>query len=423
MTRKASPQHARAAALAIVRTLREQGHVAYFAGGCVRDELLGLKPTDYDVATDATPDRIRAIFRRTAEVGAAFGVILVTLGREDGLEEQATVEVATFRSEGPYTDRRRPDSVHFSEPKDDALRRDFTINALFLDPVTGEVIDYVGGQEDLRRRVLRAVGDPEARLAEDHLRALRAVRFAARLGFQIDPATASAVSRHTRELAGVSRERIGDEVRRMMGHDSRSRAAVLLSELGLDGPVLESPPLGVGPLIHLARPEAEFGEPASRYPRHLAAWALDRGLPLERTAVDQLVRGWRAALCLSNEEKTGLGSILRNLLLLSDWAGMNTASQKRAVGAGGVWFLHALDLMGITDPSTADRVRARLSVLAASPSGICPEPILTGDHLVEMGFKPGPRIKKILDQIYDAQLEDRVTTLDQARELARSLGV
>src|SRR5690606_2867641 len=180
----------------IASTLRSHGHIAYFAGGCVRDALLGHPPTDYDIATDATPDRVQSLFDRTAAVGAHFGVVLVK-------RRGVTVEVATFRSEGPYSDQRRPDSVTFSDPESDAQRRDFTINALFLDPLAGghqsdggQVIDFVGGQRDLQQKVVRAVGDPDQRLAEDHLRALRAVRFAARLGFRLDEPTAEAIRRH-----------------------------------------------------------------------------------------------------------------------------------------------------------------------------------------------------------------------------------
>ena len=182
---------ARQAATWIVRTLHDAGHIAYFAGGCVRDGLLGLHPTDFDIATDAPPQRVQGLFKRTAEVGAAFGVVLVhvtpeEMGAPGGRRDAVSVEVATFRSDGPYTDARRPDVVHFSDPQSDARRRDFTINALFLDPLQpadeatrsvgapdlqGRVIDYVGGVADLKGRVLRAVGDPEKRLAEDHLRA------------------------------------------------------------------------------------------------------------------------------------------------------------------------------------------------------------------------------------------------------------
>jgi poly(A) polymerase len=431
VTRKAIPAHARAAALAIVRTLRAQGHAAYLAGGCVRDELLGLAPTDYDIATDATPDRIRSLFKRTAEVGAAFGVVLVTPGTEEGAPdlprgERATVEVATFRSEGPYSDRRRPDSVTFSDAKSDALRRDFTLNALFLDPLEGErgrVIDYVGGVQDLERRMLRAVGNADERLAEDHLRALRAVRLAARLSLAIEPATGEAIHRHARELAGVSRERIGEEVRRMLMHASRARAAALLEELGLDAPVLEEPAQRSSG-VHLSFAATDHGDETSLYPRHLAAWALDRGLKASARDIEDLLRRWRGALCLSNEERTGIGAILRGLNLLRDrWEGLGVSAQKRAIGAGGARFQHALDLLDATDSARCGEIRARIAALSATPSGICPEPLLTGDDLVAMGMKPGPRFKSVLDRVYDAQLEDRIRTPGEARELGRTLSV
>ena len=200
-----TPDQLRDTAALVVRTLSGAGHTAYFAGGCVRDALLGTPPADYDIATDATPDQVRALFERTSHVGAHFGVVLVHINR-------ASIEVATFRADGPYTDSRRPDTVEFSTPEQDAKRRDFTINALFLDPlvdtrttirgrvVRGEIIDLVGGRDDLERGVVRAVGTPSARLAEDHLRALRAVRFAARLGCEIESDTADAIRAHAAEL-------------------------------------------------------------------------------------------------------------------------------------------------------------------------------------------------------------------------------
>ena len=225
MVQVADPVRARAAALDLVQRLRGAGFVAYFAGGCVRDELLGLHPSDYDVATSAKPGEIAALLPlprfSTHFVGEAFGVTLVKAG-------DVHVEVATFRSDGTYTDKRRPDAVVFSSPTEDAQRRDFTMNALFLDPLSGEktpargggsvagtVIDFVGGVADLHAGVLRAVGDPHQRLAEDHLRALRAVRFAARYGMAIEPATAAAITAHAGDLAGVSRARLGEAPRRM----------------------------------------------------------------------------------------------------------------------------------------------------------------------------------------------------------------
>src|SRR5688572_27782573 len=192
-------------ALAVVRALRDVGHVAYFAGGCVRDLLLGLEPKDYDVATDAPPDRVRKLFKRTQAVGQAFGVILVRIGRSQ-------VEVATFRAEGKYLDGRRPSEVRFTTAEEDAKRRDFTINGLFLDPLTDQVIDYVGGQADLKAKVIRAIGNPDERFEEDHLRLLRAVRFAARFGFEIEPATDAAIPRHAGHLVRISPERVAEEL-------------------------------------------------------------------------------------------------------------------------------------------------------------------------------------------------------------------
>lgn len=428
MPRASDPDRARQAATEIVTTLRGAGHVAYFAGGCVRDELLGLRPTDYDVATDATPDRIRTLFRRTDEVGASFGVVLVTLPTGGGTK--ATVEVATFRSDGPYTDRRRPDAVTFSDERSDALRRDYTINALFLDPLAppdeaagvaaaprGRVIDHVGGLGDVRARVLRAVGDPDRRLAEDHLRALRAVRLAARLDLTIEPATAAAIARHAGELRGVSRERIGDELRRIMAHPSRGRAIELLTRFGLDAPVLEgahaSPPTR-GVLAALPA-DASFAA-------CLAAWALERG---EESRPD-LPRAWTEALCLSNEEKSALAATLDRLAILrGSWSGLGVARQKRLAVSEG--FDDALTLLRIVDPPHGKSIRDRVAELAATPGGLDPEPLIDGEDLIDLGLKPGPTFRRILDGAYDAQLEGRVVTraqaLNLARELARNQGV
>lgn len=426
MARKLNPEHARAAALAIVHRLREAGHIAYFAGGCVRDELLGFSPTDYDIATDATPDRISSLFRRTAAVGAAFGVVLVTPQRDEGSPFSVTVEVATFRADGPYTDRRRPDAVHFSDPASDAHRRDFTINALFLDPAptgggtSARIIDFVGGREDLDRRLIRAVGDPDARLAEDHLRALRAVRLAARLDFQIEVRTSDAIKQHARDLLGISRERIGEEIRRMLLHHRRGRAVELLEELGLDGPVL-----GSRRAQNPASPQilGSLGPDAS-YPTCLAGWALQRGLLLTESEFDMLVQQWRDALCLSNEDRDELAAILRALAALeSSWREWTVARQKRLAGTPGSGFPQALDLLFARDLKAAEQIRHRVEELIATPSGLRPGPLLTGDDLIAMGFHPGPGFKGTLERVYDAQIEDQIKTREEALELARRLGV
>src|SRR5882724_7855964 len=196
-------------ALVVLKRLREAGHVAYFAGGCVRDLLLGAEPKDFDVATDAPPSRVQELFRNTQAVGAAFGVILV---RQGGSQ----IEVATFRADAGYDDGRHPSKVRFTTAEEDARRRDFTINGLFLDPVGGQVIDYVRGQDDLRAGVIRAIGNATERFEEDSLRLLRAVRFAARLGFEIEPGTAAAIKAHAPQLKRISPERIADELRVML---------------------------------------------------------------------------------------------------------------------------------------------------------------------------------------------------------------
>lgn len=424
---------ARQTAVAVVRRLGEAGHIAYLAGGCVRDELLGRRPSDYDVATDATPDRVRALFPRTNEVGAAFGVVLVR-------ESRVTIEVTTFRREGAYSDKRRPDDVQFADAESDARRRDFTINALFLDPlaepgpnerargVRGRVIDYVGGVGDLDRRVVRAVGDPDDRLSEDHLRALRAARFSARLGFALDDATAAAVRRHARSLTGVSRERIGEEFRRMLSHPTRAAAAHLVEALGLDEPALGEPALGArgahDPVVLGGLP-AEVG-----YATALAAWALERAarrcgaLDLTNPAVADILHDtparWRSALCLPNETRDALAETLRLAQTLPrEWPGLGTPGRKRA--AAGTHFRDALRLLEITNPECARAIAEDADRLATDGIGLAPEPILTGDDLIAMGMTPGPALGSALRDLYDRQLAGEIRTPDQARRAARRL--
>lgn len=438
------------AATWIVKRLRENGHTAYFAGGCVRDGLLGLHPTDYDVATDATPARVRGVFARTAEVGAAFGVVLVHVGPGDlgaGARQHqpppgalVSVEVATFRSDGPYTDARRPDSVRYSNPESDAQRRDFTINALFLDPlapadepsrllhgdVHGRIIDFVGGVEDLKRRVVRAVGSAETRLAEDHLRALRAVRFASRLGFELEPQTATAITRHAGALRGVSRERIGQELRRMLAHPSRPVALAMLQRLGLDEPVLAEAGVNA-PLRVLAGMPAKTTHLAA-----LAAWVLDRetarvGGPsgmavLSDAAVKEVAQRLRGGLCLSNDEDEELRAILGCVRdLVERWSGMRISQRKR-LAARSV-FGSCLDIVRAVQPFVASGIAANVGEMARDGIGVNPPALVTGDDLVAAGMKPNPQFKRILDEVRDAQLEGRVRGKTAGLELARRLCV
>lgn len=435
MAHSHDPIAARSAACDIVRTLRSHAHVALLAGGCVRDELLGLRPTDFDVATSATPPQLRSLFPRTHAVGESFGVMLVAQG-------DVIVEVATFRSDGAYTDKRRPDSIEFSDPQRDTARRDFTINALFLDPLVGEdaldtnalpgapvvtqlpsgngrVIDYVRGLADLRTGILRAVGVADDRLTEDHLRALRAVRFAARLGFTIEPSTAAAIRRHASELAGISRERIGEELRRMLAHPARAQAVTLLHELGLDAPVLTEPALGPRALPTLTGigqppPLVALTSPEPSVPVALAAWMLDRAIPPD----DVTITRWRKALCLSNDQRDQFASALRGQAKLhTAWSTAGLASQKRLAGA--TWFHDALRLVAAQHRPLAKSIEERYEALALTPSGIAPQPLITGDDLVAMGLTPGAAFKRILDDVYDAQLEDRITVKSEGLDLAR----
>ncbi len=332
-----------------------------------------------------------------AEVGAAFGVVLVKTGKE-------VTEVATFRSEGTYSDRRRPDSVTFSNPAEDARRRDYTVNALFLDPLPGShshpvleqtpgvviaphgshgrVIDFVGGLPDLKQRVLRAVGDPDQRLAEDHLRALRAARLAAKLGFQLDEGTAGAIRRHASDLQGVSRERVGEEIRRMAEHPTRAAAARLIYDLNLEAPVFGGGAAN-GPRTWSVLSSLPV---EASYATALAAWATDMGLaPGDIKAAQALVGEWRRSLMLSNEDRDLLRSILQTLPSLEhDWPGMTVARQKRVAAAS--WFGEALVFARAARPEVAAAVEERIRHLAGTAGGLSPQPFLTGDDLVAAGM-------------------------------------
>ena len=391
-------QGAREAAAAVAARLESAGFTAYFAGGCVRDELMGHAPADYDVATAATPDQIRGVFPGARGVGEHFGVMLVRQGGR-------TIEVATFRGEGEYADGRRPGRVEFSDERTDARRRDFTINGLFMRPATGEVIDHVGGRADLAAGTLRAIGDADARLEEDRLRLLRAVRFAARFGMRMDAATADAVRRHAPELRGVSRERVGHEVRRMLSHATRGEAVDMIESLGLAPATL----LEEGRLEGV-RVRALHADASAHLA--LAAWLLDR--VVANPWPERLSR-WTSALVLSNAEAEAIDAALRARESLRErWSGLAVAQRKRL--AAGPGFADALDLLEAEGDPRAASVRADVGEL--SRTGLAPAPLLDGHALQALGLKPGPAFRRILDAVYDAQLEGRVDSPQGARELA-----
>jgi poly(A) polymerase len=384
-------------ALEVVQKLRTAGFEALWAGGCVRDQLLGLAPKDYDVATSAKPEEIRAVFgpRRTLAIGAAFGVITV-LGRR----QQGQIEVATFRTDAQYSDGRHPDSVHFTTAEHDAQRRDFTINGLFFDPVAGEVVDFVDGRADLARRMVRAIGDPHLRFGEDKLRLLRAVRFAATFDFTIEPATLAAIQAMAGEIDQVSAERIGAEVRRMLTDPRRAAALDLLGQTRLLAQVL---------------PEvAHLDAPALADTRRVLA-ALDRPtLPLALAALLHRSPDAQAASTVGRRLRYTNHEIHRALWLRAQLPTIHDAQhvawprlQRVLVhdGAPELVALHAA-LAGPDDRALAV-VRERLAWPA---DRLNPPPLVDGSDLIGHGLAPGPEFTRLLEAVRDAQLRGEIET-------------
>lgn len=401
----------RAFAREIVERLRAAGHTAYWAGGCVRDELLGVPPKDYDVATSTTPDEIRAVFgrRRTHAVGAAFGVITVI-----GSKSQGHVEVATFREDIGYSDGRRPDRVAFTTPEQDALRRDFTINGLFYDPHDDRVIDYVGGQEDLGRKVVRAIGEPRHRFSEDKLRMIRGVRIAATYAFHLEEQTAAAIRAMAEDVSTVSAERIGGELRRMLQDASRARAVELLHETRLLGVLL----LEVETLFALP---GEAARDTLRVLGALAAPSLALALAalLHRAGQGALADAVAERMRFSNKERQRAAWLLDHLGEIGQAPVMPWPRLQRLLidrGAG-----ELVDLFAAVHGPEHPAVRCCRERLALPPDQLNPPPLVTGDDLVRHGARPGRRFGPVLERVRDAQLEGRVTTHDEALKLAASL--
>ncbi len=399
------------AAVKIIEVLQQAGHVAYLAGGCVRDRLLGLVPEDYDVATDARPGQVRDLFRNTQFVGEAFGVVLVRL-------MQAQVEVATFRTEWGYTDKRRPDGVTFSDAEHDAQRRDFTINGLFEDPLTGQIVDYVAGQADLQSGLLRAIGDPDQRFNEDYLRLLRAVRFAARFGFEIETTTARAIRNQGRYLGQISRERIGQEVQKMLMQPPAKRLSALqwMQQLRLDGPTLHEDPLDV-PL-----PTVEKLSGQADMPTCLSAWMIDRHARSGQDLITWMSNGatrtqtqWRKALSLSNEDRNAVSQILGIICRVLDWSALGVAGQKRLLSEtywpGAYHLIEALKSVAAIE-RLWPALEQEIPLLQAQ--GVNPDPWVRGEHLLAMGLTPGPAFGDWLDAVYDAQLNGTVCDAAEA---------
>jgi len=377
----------------------------------VRDALLGQRPKDYDIATDATPQQVQELFPRSAAVGAAFGVVIVYTPKPSPRHRWVT-EVATFRADSDYSDGRRPDSVRFTNAEEDARRRDFTINGLFADPaedpsaeIPDRIIDYVGGQADLEAKLIRAIGDPGERFSEDYLRMLRAVRFAARLGFEIEPRTSAAIRANARYLGQISRERIGQELNAMLLGPRPAVALRLLQEHKLDAPTLNEDPNGHGLSC------SEKLDMDAEVPTRLAAWLIDRHGRSE--SFGQVVTRWRKALSMSNEVRDELNRLLSLMNTLDGWSDMGRAARKR-LASHDRWDQSLLLYEALGGDSAT--MRDDTAGLELDGIGLCPDALLTGDDLVAAGFEPGPAFKTLLDRAYDLQLEGSLT--DRARALA-----
>jgi putative nucleotidyltransferase with HDIG domain len=440
-------------AIHVVRELRRHGFQAYLAGGCVRDMLLGLEPADYDVTTDATPIDVMRIFPETYAVGAQFGVVLVPNAKDNGRDEAPNehprpIEVATFRSDGIYSDGRHPDRVQYSKsPEEDVQRRDFTINGLLMDPLDGNrVLDFVGGRADLAAGIVRAIGDPERRFLEDKLRMLRAVRFAARFGYTIDPPTFAAIQKLAPTIHQVSRERVRDELTKMLTEGHARQAFELLDSTGLLKEVLaeidrmhgvEQPPqfhpegdVWIHTLLLLEQLPANCS-------RTLAWGALlhDVGKPPTFRVAPDRIRfdghvevGVRMAheicrrLNFSNDGTAQIEALVANHMRFADVERMKAATLKRFLRLPQFdehLELHRIDcLSSHGDLSLYEFVGEKLRT--TPPEQIRPEPLLTGQDLIELGYAPGPRFKEILAAVEDAQLEGKVQSREQAVELVQS---
>jgi poly(A) polymerase len=423
----------------IVVRLRDSGHVAYFAGGCVRDLVRGRTPKDFDVATDARPEQVQNIFSRTYAVGAHFGVIVV-------LEHGFQFEVATFRSDGLYIDGRRPVEVHFSSAEEDARRRDFTINGMFYDPIAENVIDFVEGRKDLEAKLIRAIGEPEKRFAEDRLRMLRAIRFATVLGFEIDPATWRALVDQADSIKEISAERIRDELIKIFLSPNRSRGFDLLDRSGLLRAILPE----MEPMKGCAQPEQFHPEGDVFQHTRLMLEMLqgDVSIPLvfsvlfhdvakpQTAMTDQtgrirfnahdrigaeMTEAIMERLRFSRAEIDATVEMVRQHMVFKDVPRMRVAKLKRFMARP--TFKDELELHRV-DCASSHQMMDNYEFLLEkreefANEPIIPLPLVSGDDLIAMGLKPGPKFGEILEAVETRQLEGALKTREEALDWVR----
>jgi len=439
---------ARALAERVCRTLRDAGHQAYLVGGCVRDILLEREPADHDVATDATPERVQQLFPRSLAVGAQFGVIVVI--EDSGAGDPLQVEVATFRSDIGYSDGRHPDRVVYAKtPQEDVKRRDFTINALLLNPETNEILDFVGGRDDLRAGIIRAIGEAETRFREDKLRMIRAVRFAARFGYAIEESTFAAIVKLAPEIRQVSAERIRDELTKLLTEGQARRGFELLDETrllpellpeisrmkGVEQPpqfhpegdvwihtllMIEdlqpkcSPTLAWGVLLH------DVGKPPTFKPASGPGTRIrfDEHAEVGTRMAEEICRRLR----FSNDETAQVAALVANHMRFKDVPQMKPATLKRFVRLDHFeehMELHRLDCL--SSHRNLDNYELMRRFLAETPpEQVRPPRLLSGDDLVQLGYRPGPAFKAILEAVEEAQLNGTLHTHEDALRLVQA---
>lgn len=424
----------KSAAIHVIKTLVGAGHQAFLAGGCVRDSLLGREPKDYDVATSARPEQVMKLFPGSMTVGAHFGVVVVHRGGEN-------VEVATFRKDGAYSDGRRPDDVTFTGPEEDAKRRDFTVNGLFLDPLKDEIIDFVSGRADLEAKVIRAIGDPRQRFAEDHLRLLRAVRFATVLGFEIEPETLKAVAELAPRIAGVSAERVRDELIKTLQHPRRVAGFDLLVSSGLMEAILpeilalqgcEQPPqfhpegdvfIHTRLMLSLLPADASLPLVLSVMLHDIAkpaTFAVDETGRIRFNGHDKLgaemADGILRRLKFPNHVIDPVVEAVANHMTFINVPQMRTAKLKRFMSRPGFedeMQLHRVDCLGSSgDLSTFEYVRQKQGEFAVQP--LIPPRLINGADLIQLGWSSGPALGVVLTAIQNLQLEGTLQTKEDA---------